>query len=131
VGKQAATQIQTTIENLDIANKKGIGLVVGIVTLLLGASSIFLEIQDSLNIIWRVKAKPKKGWVKMLQNRFLSFSLIVSLGFLLLVSLLINFIISALSKQIERFIHFLISNEGLSDFISGTFLYIVNFAITL
>ncbi|RVT98142.1 YihY/virulence factor BrkB family protein [Mucilaginibacter limnophilus] len=131
IGKEAAAQIQQTIEKQDIADKKGIGLVIGIVTLLLGASSIFLEIQDSLNMIWRVKAKPKKGWVKMLQNRFLSFSLIVSLGFLLLVSLLVNFIISALSAQIERLINFLIRNEGVSDFISGTLLYAVNFVVTL
>lgn len=131
IGAQAAGQIQEITKKMDIADKRGIGLIIGIVTLLLGASSIFLEIQDSLNMIWRVKAKPKKGWVKMLQNRFLSFSLIVSLGFLLLVSLLINFIISALSEQIERLINFLIRNEGISDFISGTVLYVVNFAVTL
>ncbi|RYY36990.1 MAG: YihY/virulence factor BrkB family protein [Sphingobacteriaceae bacterium] len=131
IGAQAASQIQEITQKMDIADKRGIGLIVGIVTLLLGASSIFLEIQDSLNQIWRVKAKPKKGWVKMLQNRFLSFSLIVSLGFLLLVSLLINFIISALSQQIERLINFLIRNDGISDFISGTVLYVVNFVVTL
>ncbi len=131
VGSEAAAQIQSTVKNLQLTGKSGIGLVIGIFTLLLGASSIFLEIQNSLNTIWRVKAKPKKGWVLMLKNRFLSFSLIIGLGFLLMASLLVNVIISILSKQIERFIHFLIRNKGISDFISGSVLNAVNFAVTL
>jgi membrane protein len=104
VGSEAAKQIQDIVKNLQFSGKSGIALISGIATLLLGASSIFLEIQDSLNTIWRVKAKPKKGWLKMLQNRFLSFSLIVSLGFLLLVSLLVNIIVNAISSKISHFL---------------------------
>ncbi|RYZ99037.1 MAG: YihY/virulence factor BrkB family protein [Sphingobacteriaceae bacterium] len=122
VGSDASKQIQATIKSQDIAGKSGIGLVIGVATLLLGASSIFLEIQDSLNIIWRVKAKPKKGWVKMLQNRFLSFSLIVSLGFLLLTSLLVNVVISAISDKLKEF---------LPNFIGETAVFAINFGITL
>ena len=105
VGASAATEIQDILKNLAFSGKSGITVVIGIVTLLLGASSIFVEIQDSLNIIWRVKAKPKRGWLKLIQNRFLSFSLIVSLGFLLLASLIINLIMSALSTWAERHLH--------------------------
>ena len=61
--------------------------IIGIITLLIGATTVFGDIQDSINKIWGLKPKPKKGWLKMLQTRFLSFSVIVSLGFLLLVSL--------------------------------------------
>jgi membrane protein len=104
VGSQAAVQIQEMIKNLQFSGKTGVALITGIVILLLGASSMFVEIQDSINIIWRVKAKPKRGWVKLLQNRFLSFSLIISLGFLLLVSLILNIAINALS---EKLVHFL------------------------
>lgn len=104
VGAQAATQIQEMLKGLALSGKTGIAVVIGVVTLLVGASSIFVEIQDSLNMIWRVKAKPKKGWLKLLQNRFLSFSLIVSLGFLLLVSLVINFLMDALSKKLLHFL---------------------------
>lgn len=104
VGKDAALQIHDTVTALKLNGKSTFGFVIGVVTLLLGASSIFIEIQDSLNMIWRVKAKPKKGWVKMLQNRFLSFSLIISLGFLLLASLLINIVMDALSTRIEHFL---------------------------
>src|SRR6195952_2352185 len=104
VGSQAALQIQEIIKNLQFSGKTGIALITGIIVLLVGASSMFVEIQDSLNMIWRVKAKPKKGWLKLLQNRFLSFSLIVCFGFFLLVSLVINFLMNALSKKLTHFL---------------------------
>jgi len=105
VGAQAAQQIQDVLKNLQLAGKSTTAVTIGVTTLLLGASSIFIEIQDSLNIIWRVKAKPKRGWLKLIQNRFLSFSLIIGVGFLLLVSLIVNIVMSALSTWIERFLH--------------------------
>ncbi|HWZ35475.1 MAG TPA: YihY/virulence factor BrkB family protein, partial [Mucilaginibacter sp.] len=104
VGSQAAVQIQDTLKGLALSGKTGVAVIFGIATLMIGASSIFIEIQDSLNIIWRVKAKPRKGWLKLLQNRFLSFSLIVSLGFLLLVSLIINFLMDALSRKLTHYL---------------------------
>ena len=105
VGQQQALQIQEILKHLQLSGKTGLAVVIGIITLLMGASGIFLEIQDSLNIIWRVRAKPKRGWLKLIQNRFLSFSLIISLGFLLLVSLVINFVMQALSDFVERYLH--------------------------
>src|ERR1700744_1992701 len=104
VGSQAALQIQDMLKSLALSGKSGIAVVIGVATLLIGASSMFVEIQDSLNIIWRVKAKPKKGWLKLIQNRFLSFSLIIGLGFLLLASLLINLVMSTLSERITTFL---------------------------
>src|SRR6185437_16001467 len=102
---QAATEVKDILKNLKLAGKSFTGIIIGVSTLLLGASSIFIEIQDSLNIIWRVKAKPKRGWLKLIQNRFLSFSLIIGVGFLLLVSLILNLIMNALGTWIERFLH--------------------------
>lgn len=103
VGNEAAKQIQDMIKNVGLSGKTSSALIIGIGTLLLGATSLFVEIQDSVNLIWRVKAKPKKGWLKILQDRLLSSSLIVSLGFLLLVSLIVNGIVLALSDQLTRF----------------------------
>ena len=84
-------------------------------------AGFFLEIQDSLNIIWRVRAKPKRGWLRLITNRFLSFSLIISLGFLLLVSLIVNLLVAALGNKIEHFL----------PVITGWILKIVNFGITI
>jgi len=103
MGVQASTQIKEIIKSYAMHGKSGVALISGGVVLLIGASSMFVEIQDSLNIIWRVKAKPKKGWLKLVQNRFLSFSLIGSLGFLLVVSLIVNILVSALSNKIQHF----------------------------
>ena len=105
VGAEAAQQIQDALTHLQLSGKSATAATIGVITLLLGASSIFIEIQESLNMIWRVKAKPKKGWLKLIQNRFLSFSFIISLGFLLLASLIVNLVINALGSWIEQFMH--------------------------
>jgi membrane protein len=77
-----------------------------VATLVIGATSIFGEIQDSINFIWKLKAKPRKGWawLKLIVNRLLSFSMIITLGFLLLVSLVINGAMDImLNKLMEQF----------------------------
>ena len=90
VGPAAAEQIQNIIRNATLSGKTSFTAVIGFVTLLLGATSVFAEIQDSINMIWNLKPKPKKGWLKIIMNRLLSFSIVVSLGFVLLVSLVVN-----------------------------------------
>jgi len=103
-GPETAAQIQQIIRNISLSNKSGVGIAVGIATLVIGSTTIFTEIQDSLNRIWGVRPKPKKGWLKMLLNRAISFSMVLGLGFLLIVSLIANGIIVALSSQITRFL---------------------------
>ena len=101
VGEDAALQLQTIIQNASLSGKGTVAVVIGIITLLLGATAVFAEIQDSINSIWGLKAKPNKGLWKLIRNRFLSFSVVVSLGFLLLVSLAISAIIEALSDNLR------------------------------
>jgi membrane protein len=101
MGSDNAAQLQQTIKNASIAGKGGLAAVIGAITLLVGATTVFAEIQDSINFIWGLKPKPKRGWLKMLQNRLLSFSVIVSLGFLLLVSLAISAIIDRFSERLQ------------------------------
>ena len=102
VGSDSAKQIQDIIKNASIGDKGNVAAVIGIITLLIGATGVFAEIQDSINDIWGIKPKPKKGWLKLLINRVLSFSVIVSLGFLLLVSLAISYLVEALSQSLAR-----------------------------
>lgn len=101
VGQDAALQLQTIIKNASLEGKGTVAAVIGIITLLFGATAVFAEIQDSINTIWGFKAKPKKGLWKIVRNRFLSFSVVVSLGFLLLVSLAISTIIEGLSERLK------------------------------
>lgn len=104
VGNQAAKQIQDMIKNVSLSGKTTSAVVIASLVLLLGATTIFVEIQESINIIWKVKAKPKRGWLKLLQDRLLSSSLIVALGFLLIVSLVVNGLVIALSGILTRFL---------------------------
>ncbi|WP_020599496.1 YihY/virulence factor BrkB family protein [Spirosoma panaciterrae] len=123
VGNEAAKQIQDMIKSVGLSGKTNTALAFGIVTLVIGATSIFIEIQDSVNLIWRVKAKPKRGWLKLIKDRLLSSSLVVSLGFLLLVSLVINGLVLALSNQLTRFL------PGLGVYIVMAFNFLLSTSI--
>jgi membrane protein len=103
VGNSTALEIQNIIKNIQQTHHTTAGSIVGVVILVLAATGVFTEIQDSINYIWSVKAKPRKGWVKMIFNRLLSFSLIISFGFILLVSLLINAVIDLLSDRLKLY----------------------------
>ncbi len=103
VGSSAALQIQDIIMNIEKSQFTSTGVVIGAVLLVLGATGIFTEIQDSINYIWSIRAKPKKGWLKYLTNRLVSFSLVVGLGFLLMVSLLIDALINLFSDYLTQF----------------------------
>lgn len=102
VGNEAALQIQDIITNIQRTQYTTLGAAIGTFILVIGATGVFTEMQDSINYIWSVKAKPKKGWLKFLINRLLSFSLIVGMGFVLLVSLIISTVLNLLSGKLER-----------------------------
>jgi membrane protein len=114
-------QLQEILKNAQVSNKSGVAAAIGLGTLLLGATGVFAEIQDSINYIWSIKAKPKKGWLQYLKNRMLSFSIILTLGFLLLVSLGVNAMVDVLSSQLAKYF-----SEA-----SVILFYIVNLAIVL
>lgn len=103
VGNESAFSIQIMIKNVGHNNKSFMAVTIGFAFLMLGATSIFGEIQDSINIIWGIQAKPKKNWVSYFKNRFLSFSVIVSLGFLLLITLLISSLIELVSNKLSLY----------------------------
>jgi membrane protein len=104
VGPEAGMQVEETIRNAALSNSSGWAAIVGIATLLFGATGVFSEIQDSINQIWHLKAKPKKGrgFLRLVLNRLLSFSMIITLGFLMLVSLLINGLMDVLFDRLEQ-----------------------------
>jgi membrane protein len=102
VGNEAAIQIQDIIRNIEQTQMTTSGAVLGIFALIIGATGVFAEIQDSINYIWSLKAKPKKGWLKLLINRLISFSLVVSFGFVLLVSLAVHALLDLLHDKLSR-----------------------------
>lgn len=103
VGNSAALQIQETLKNIKLSGTNTLITVVGIIVLLIGASGVFAEIQDSINYIWGIKAKPKRGFAKFLYNRLMSFSMIGSVGFLLLVGLIVNSLMDVLNRRLASY----------------------------
>lgn len=98
VGKQTAGAIQEIVQNADRPGA-GIGAtIVGLVTLLLGASGVFGQLQDALNTVWEVAPKPKRGIVATIKDRFISMSMVLAIGFLLLVSLVLSAGVAVLTK---------------------------------
>jgi len=103
LGAQAAEQILSIITSLQKQSSAAkFGGIISVITLFIGATGVFLEIQDSINYIWGIKAKPKKGWLRLITNRLLSFSLIIGMGFLLIVSLLVNTVADLLAARLTR-----------------------------
>ncbi len=119
VGSEAATQIQEVVKNASLDGKGTLSFIVGIVILLIGSTALFIEIQTSINAIWKLKPKAKRGWFKLLMDRLLSFSIIISLGFLLIVSL-------GISALVDAFSNYLIS---IFPDVAVVFFYILNLFI--
>jgi membrane protein len=120
VGEEAALQIQGIIQSASVSGNS-FTAIIGFVTLIIAATTMFTEMQDSINMIWSLKVKPGSSWFRMLKNRLLSFSVTASLGFLLLVSLLINSLLDGfMSKLQQMFPHSAI-----------VVIYVVNLLITL
>ncbi len=104
VGPQSASAIQ---EMLEYANRPSSGVlaaIVGIATLLLGASGVFGQLQDALNTIWDVEAKEGKGLLGVIKDRFISFLAVLGTGFLLTVSLIFSAWLAAFGKLFEAWL---------------------------
>ena len=103
VGNNAAVQIEDAIKNVKLSDSGVFASVMSLLILFIGASGVFSEIQDSINFIWGIKAKPKKGFIKFIKNRIMSFSMIGAVSFLLMVSLIVNSVLDILSSRLTSY----------------------------
>jgi len=133
VGPEAATQIQSMIGNTHRSGNNLFASILSACILIIGATSIFNEIQDSINSIWGLKSKPKRGLLKMVINRLISFSLIISLGFIAMVSLLLDAAIKIVSDYMGRIpgagIYFVQTLNYLLNFVVISFMFSVIFKV--
>jgi membrane protein len=102
IGSQAATQLEEMIKNAAISERNTLSTIGSVIMLMFLATGVFVEIQESINYIWRLKAKPKTGFIKLIVNRLLSFSMVISLGFILLVSLALNAALEVLLESLQK-----------------------------
>lgn len=104
VGAEAALQIEGMVRQASMDDSFTISTVIGIATLIFAATGVFFHLKVSLNHIWGVAAQPKKAWLKLIIDRVFSFGMILAIGFLLLVSLVLSSMLSALSGYISSHI---------------------------
>lgn len=95
VGGEAAQGIQSVVASAQSPTAGIVSTIVGIVTLFVGASGVFGELQASLNTVWEVAPKPGRGILGELKDRFFSFTMVLGVAFLLLVSLVVSSALSA------------------------------------
>jgi membrane protein len=98
IGDTGATAVEAAVRNAAKPTSSAIASAVGLLVLLFGASGVFGQLQDALNTIWKVKPKPGRGLRGTLEDRFLSFAMVLGIGFLLLVSLVLSAALAAAGK---------------------------------
>ncbi len=120
MGEGAAKSLIEISNNMRIQDQGTFYIAIGFVTLFIGATGVFADMQDSINTIWSIKPKPKQSWLKFITSRLLSFSLIVGLGFLLMVSLVLNTLMDVIFDRLLGFL-----GEGQAFLAAG-----INYALT-
>ena len=105
IGDAGAKALQDIVANMHQQQGGGIiATIVGLATLLFGASGVFAQLQDSMNTIWKAKPPTTNGIVEFLRVRMLSFSMVLGIGFLLLVSLILSAILAAVGEYLGTFL---------------------------
>lgn len=100
IGGNTAKDIEAIIANASVHQDFTFASIVGLSTLIFGATGVFYQLQQTLNSIWEVKPEPKRVIVKMVLDRLFSFGLILAVGFLLLVSLILSAVLTVLSDWV-------------------------------
>jgi membrane protein len=102
VGKSGAAVAEQAVAASALENKGWAATAIGIGILLVGATTVFGQLQDSLNAIWSVTAKPSRsGWLVMIGQRLISFAMVLVVGFLLLISLVLTTALTAVVTMAE------------------------------
>ena len=105
VGKDSAKAIQAVVANVSFDRTGGVvATVIGVVALLVGATGVFAQLQDSLNTVWRARPPTTNGILDWFRVRFLSFSMVMGVGFLLLVSLIVSALLAGVGQFLAAFI---------------------------
>ncbi len=134
VGDIAASQIQDIIKNIHLTGDSIFSSTVSICILLITATTIFGEVQDSFNQIWGLRIRKRKVWWKLILTRLLSFSLILCIGFIMIVSLVLNALVAAFGRFIGTFIqnfglYFIKFAESALSFMITAFLFSLMFKV--
>lgn len=130
LGQDSAETVETIIKNAVDQDQSIFAIIIGVATLLYGATGMFVSLQKSLNNIWGVKPKPKNEWLKMARDRIFSLGLILIIGFLLLISLVFTALITAFTGWIEYYLpDFMVQVIQILNFLVSLILIAILFAL--
>jgi membrane protein len=101
VGTDAAIMIQEMLSSTHLKKDNTLATIIGFVVFFIGATGVFAEIQSTINRIWGLKARPKKGLLRYLFSRIWSFAMVVTVGFLAVVSLIASAVIDAINQKLS------------------------------
>ncbi len=104
LGPQGAAEIQTLIQASSDTSRSILATVVGLVTLLIGASGVFGQLKDALNSIWGVRLKPGTGIISSVKEYLLNLSMVLGVGFLLIISLLLSAVLQGLNTFVTEYL---------------------------
>lgn len=124
VGEKVTESLHAILESAAKTDSSGFATIVSLGVSIFGATTVFAEIQSSLNTIWGIKAVPKKSWLKYLKNRLLSFSVILVFAFILLITFSITNIIAELSER------FIVGNPDVAESLVNVGGIIINIVVT-
>ncbi|HZY81994.1 MAG TPA: YihY/virulence factor BrkB family protein [Cyclobacteriaceae bacterium] len=102
VGDSTAKEIENILLQATFDASGWWAKTIGIVTLAVSATTVFMSLQSSLNKIWGIKPKPQRGWLKYIINRLVSLAMVISFGFVLLVSLVIDTVLVVFQNMLAR-----------------------------
>lgn len=101
MGPRVAESLNTIINSTQDVDDLTLSSMAGLAALLFGATGVFIQMQVSLNAVWGVEPQPKRAWLKFIKDRFFSFGIVLTVGFLLLVSLLLSTALSVVSTWLS------------------------------
>lgn len=127
IGGESAEEVEQILANAAFDSTSAFAKTAGIVTLIFSATTVFISLQMSLNKIWGIKSKPKRGFVKFILNRLLSLAMVGSVGFLLLVSLVIDAALVVFQDMLSRVLQGMTLDilNALNIFISLAFITVI------
>lgn len=101
IGADSAAQIELLLENIHLSEYALAATLIGVGALLFGATSVFISIQDGLNVIFNVRSSSRRVAIKYLLNRLMSFAMVVSIGFVMIVSLLVDAVMVIFREMLQ------------------------------
>lgn len=130
VGSDVAITIERIIENAASVRGSGIlATVVGFLLLFIGASSVINQLKAALNMIWGISLRPKRGVVAVIKERFLSFIVVLGIGFLLVVSVGLNIVLTTIPRYLPVFSPLLVESLPRLDIVVTLVVITISFGI--